>query len=71
MKKYLFIPLLLFLFVFSIDKLFYIPGVKELFVKNNYNFYDMIFNFEDLIFKDHLEKNLKRYSSERELLNDS
>jgi hypothetical protein len=71
MKKYLIIPILLFLFVFSIDKLFYIPKVKELFVKNNYNFYEMIFNFEDLIFKDHLEKNLKRYSSEKELLNDS
>jgi hypothetical protein len=45
--------------------------MRDLFVKNNYNFYDMIFNFEELIFKDHLEKNIKRYNSEEKLLSDS
>lgn len=67
MKKYLFYPLYIFLFVFLVDKLFYIPGVRELFVKNNYNFYDMIFSFEDSFYDYHLEKWKKKGLSEQEI----
>ena len=71
MKKHLLIPFAIFLFIFGVDKLFYIPGVRALFVKNNYNFYDMIFRFEDTYYDYHLEKWKKKGLSEKEIFENS
>lgn len=67
MKKHLLIPFVIFIFIFGVDKLFYIPEVRNLFVRNNYNFYDMIFKFEDSFYDYHLEKWKKKGLNEKEI----
>jgi hypothetical protein len=68
MRSYLYIPISIFLFIFLFDKLFLIPKVRDLFVKNNYNFYDMIFKFEDSFIDLHIKKWKNKNLSENEIL---
>lgn len=55
-----FTPIFLFIIVFLFDKLFYINFVRELFVKNNYNYYDMIYSFEDNYHDYHIDNWTKK-----------
>lgn len=71
MKKHLLIPIYLFLYLFLLDKLFYIPQINELFVKNNFNFYDVMFKFENIFYEDFINKNQERYATKNELFDDT
>lgn len=52
MKSFLFTPILLFLFLFSIDKLFLIPSINQLLVKQEANGYSTVANFENQKFEE-------------------
>lgn len=65
-----FLPLILFLVLFLIDKIFLIPLVKIKFVKNYINSYDVLNEFNDKLYKEYLESNSKKLSISKEKIQD-
>lgn len=71
MRRFIFIPILIFFIVFLFDKLFYFKFVRELFIKNNYNYYDMIYTFEDNYHDYHIENWTKKGMSRDDIYRNS
>ncbi len=59
MKMKLF-PIYLFLFLFIFDKIFLIPNVRKILVKNYLNSYDVLNQFNEKLYSEHLESNSKK-----------
>ncbi len=54
--KLKYLPILLLLFLFAIDKIFIIPSVRKAIVQNHVNSYEVLNNLLDKLYKEHIEK---------------